>query len=287
MKREWVRQGNDLLKEIESASPAPGEVLTWYIGQVGFVIKGEVTIAVDPFLNDLTDDSGASLRMYGVPFDPSCLHADYVFCTHGHADHMALPTLRAMADAFADTRFAVPAGCVEELTSAGVAAERIIPLTAHQELLLPGLIVRPVQAAHPVHTVDANGRDLALCFSIRMNDIELLHLGDTYLTDQLLMDLTSLPQPDVLFTPINGGDYFRTARQIIGNLSMEESANLASLLHARLVIPTHFDLIRGNTCDPLAFIRILWEIMPSACFRLPSPGEQVAVRKGCSDACSR
>lgn len=275
--RTWYKKGQALLDEIAAARPGEGELYAWYIGQVGFVLKAEKVVCIDPFLNDLVED-GASLRLYEAPFALDALAPNYVLCTHGHGDHMALPTLTAIAARHKGTLFLVPGGCVDALAAAGVEEKRIIPMKAGETVSLPGLTVRPVQAAHPVHETDAQGRDLALCLSVRMGGVEALHMGDTYLTDQLLADVRALPRPDVFFTPINGGDYFRTARNCIGNMNSLESARLASVLGARLSVPTHFDLIRGNTCDPLAFVQHLWNEDPAACFRIPALGEKLVVR---------
>ena len=279
MVRAWKQQGEALLQDIAAAVPDREQLACWCLGQVGYVFKKGVTVAVDPVLNDITGEDGQTRRLYQPPFSADALHVDYVLCTHGHDDHMALPTLTAMATAFADTLFLVPGGCLETLASAGVPRERILPMQAGVEVILPGLTVRPVQAAHPVHEVDARGRDLALCLNLELDGFEVLHLGDTYLTDQLLADLQRLPKPDATFLPINGGDYFRTARNCIGNLNPLEAARLSVLLGAAVSVPTHFDMMMGNTADPLEFVRCLWQEDPAAAFRIPALGERLELRK--------
>lgn len=280
MGRNWRKHGEALLREMAQSAPAQGSVYAWCLGQTGYVFHGEVTVAVDVMLNDLTDDAGRSLRLFPAPFRAEDFAPDWWLCTHGHDDHMAMPTITAVARSNDRTRFAVPAGCADRLLEAGIAPERVVPLAAGETVSLPGLTITPVQAAHPVHQLDEQGRDVALCLQLEMNGVRLLHLGDTYMTDQLLGDLRALPRADVLLTPINGGDYFRTARKCIGNLDALESATLAGLLKPALTIPTHFDMIEGNTCSPLPFVDLLWQQDPTACFRIPALGERLLLSAG-------
>lgn len=274
MQRKWYRQGSSLLNEIEKSNFDNNTLALWYIGQCGFVFKNSVTVYIDPVLNDLTDESGCTRRFYPAPFSPDRVKADYILCTHGHADHLALETLTAIASSNPDTKFIVPGACCPALLEAGICRDRIITAYAHQRLTLPGISICPVSAAHPVHTTDASGADTALCYHITMGNIKLLHLGDTYLTDQLLEDLQALPQPHLFFPPINGSDYFRTKRNCIGNLAPIEAARLSVLLHTDLTIPTHFDMIMGNTVDPLSFVRDLLDENPAAKWHLPALGER-------------
>lgn len=275
MKRKWYRQGSALLREIETTVVADRNTLAvWYLGQCGFVFKNQVTVYIDPVLNDMTDDAGNTRRLYPAPFPADLVRADYVLCTHGHIDHLAPETLSAIARSDSHTRFIVPGGCRTLLTESGIAEGRILSARAHHRLELPGLSVFPVSAAHPAHKKDENGEDLALCYQLTMGNVSLLHPGDTYLTDQLLDDFQALPAPHLFFPPINGGDYFRTKRNCIGNLSPVESATLSALLHADIAIPTHFDMVEGNTADPLIFVRELWKKNPAAKWHIPALGER-------------
>ena len=99
--------------------------------------------------------------------------------------------------------------------------------------------------------------------------------GDTYLTPHLYETLQALPRPDLLLAPINGQDFFRTQRNCIGNLEAEEAAQLAVRLGAVCTIPTHYDMVQGNTVDPLRFAAALRQLDPAACFALPALGERL------------
>ena len=279
MKREWAMQGASLLTNIEKTAVDKSCLAFWYIGQCGYIYKGDVTIYIDPVLNDLTGPDGITRKNYQAPFEPEEVNADYILCTHGHADHLAMPTIKKIADANPDTRFIVPGGCHKILTEAGIEDARIIDAKAKERISLPGLEIFPVQAAHPVHEVDENGADLALCYQITMGEVTFLHMGDTYLTDQLMDDLEKLPSSDLFFAPINGGDYFRTRRDCIGNLSAIETATLASMLKPDLTVPMHFDMMQGNTVNPLHFVEMLWELIPAAKFHIPALGERFIYHK--------
>lgn len=279
MNRTWYRSGEALLKEIEKTTINENEIAFWYIGQCGFVFKGAVTVYIDAMLNDRFDSYGNSKRYYPAPFSPEQVQADYVICTHNHADHLAVPTLAGIAEGDPHTRFIVPASCSSVLMDMGIPSERIIPIRAKQTISLPKLSISAVSTAHPIHQSDENGNDFSLGFRLELNGIQLLHLGDTYLTQKLINDLLQLPSPNVFFPPINGQDFFRTARNCIGNLNAVEASRLANMIHADLTIPTHFDMFHGNTADPLAFARIFMEYNPFAKWHIPALGERFIYRR--------
>lgn len=275
MKRTWYKRGRLLLEEIAATKPTEGQLAIWYLGQCGFVFKNQKTIYIDPVLNDLCGEDGLTRRHYTWPFEPEEVQADYVICTHNHLDHLALTTVLGIAKGDQTTKFVVPAGCTEVLTEAGIDKARVIGVNEKEVVELDGLTIRPVQAAHPVHEKDEQGRDLALSYSLRIGEVEVLHVGDTYLTDKLLADYLALPTPHIFFPPINGGDYFRTARNCIGNMNPLESARVAAMLHTDLTIPTHFDMVMDNTADPFLFAKLLWEENPSAKCAIPALGERI------------
>lgn len=274
MNREWYRQGQSLLEEIRSTSVSENEIAFWYLGQCGFAFKTDIVVYIDPMLNDLRDRNGNPHRHYDSPFSPSAVEADYVICTHNHADHLAPETLSAIASHDSHTRFVVPSGLTAVLEGLGIARERIVPVSAGVPVPLDGLTVTGISAAHPDHQVDADGNDLALSYQLQLGGTTILHLGDTYLTEQLLNDLQKLPSPDLFFPPINGGDFFRTCRACIGNLNFNEAAELARILDADLTIPTHFDMVTGNTVNPLWFIQTFMDVNPSKKWHIPALGER-------------
>nr|MDP8944397.1 MBL fold metallo-hydrolase [Actinomycetota bacterium] len=95
---------------------------------------------------------------------------------------------------------------------------------------------------------------------------------DTVVYDGLIETLSAW-DIDIAFVPINGRDYFRTGRGIIGNTDFRETAELAETLDIGLIVPTHYDLIEGNTADPGHFVSHLYSLNPMRGHKLLRPGE--------------
>ena len=70
MQKTWYRQGADLLKEIHDTKLSDDTLAFWYLGQCGFVFKKSATVYIDPVLNDITDETGKTRRLYPSPFSP-------------------------------------------------------------------------------------------------------------------------------------------------------------------------------------------------------------------------
>lgn len=274
---KWYCAGEALCDWIARTETGMDEAALWFLGQCGFAIKydGRV-ILIDPVFNDI-QGGGVSVRRYASPVAPDELKPDFVLCTHGHIDHMAEETLRGIAAAFPETVFVIPAGCRSLARRYGLA--NVIALQdCGSAALWDGVMVRAFSAAHPSHVFDENSEDMALGYCLQMGDIRIAHLGDTYLTDRLMASLQQLGKLNILLPPINGDDLFRARRNCIGNIGAEEAAALAAALNADLTIPTHYDMIEGNTVDPLRFAAELRRICPTARWRIPVLGEQILYR---------
>ncbi len=273
--RMWYKKGQQLLNEIETTSTNCDEIAIWYIGQCGFVIKNKVIIYIDPVLNDINGDNGESIRKYEVPFEPEEAYADYVLITHEHIDHMAENTVKGMFKKNNLIKFIIPGLCKEIIKSWDIPEENIIEMKTNTEKILEGFSVKGISTAHPNHKCNSLGQEYSLAYYICINDVHILHLGDTLITDRLMKELNYAGHPDIFMVPINGSDYFKTKNQIIGNLSYDEAVSLSSELKADLTIPMHFDMIEGNTVNPMYFFNEFMERFPNGKFKIPALGERI------------
>ncbi|MCQ2582801.1 MAG: MBL fold metallo-hydrolase [Treponema sp.] len=257
----WLKNGKELIEEIHNAHNENGNVFLWRIGQCGYVIKfcGKI-ILIDPVLNDLTDENGKTVRLYEAPFSAADINADYVLCTHGHADHLAEETVKTFALKKRSPVFIVPAGCKKQMENLfGTESEaKVIYLKPEESAECPAInccfIVKAISAAHPDHYYDESDSRMALSYVLQLGKKTIIHLGDTYLTEPLLNNLESIQEPDLLLPPINGDDLFRKMINFIGNMEAEEAAKLAVRIKAKLAIPTHYDMVLNNTADPNRFL---------------------------------
>lgn len=279
IRKAWYKKGRQLLDEIKDTKVSEDELAIWYLGQCGFVVKQQKIIYIDPVLNDMQDKHGNSRRFYEPPFEPEMAEADYVFCTHEHADHMAKETVLGIYKNNKAVRFVLPGVCKDTAAGWGIPEDNLIEAGTNQPLALSDMTVHGVSTAHPTHRREEDGKEWSLAYGFEMNGIFLLHMGDTYITERLLHDLKQLPAPHVFLTPINGGDYFRDKRNIIGNMSAREAAFMAEELSADLTIPMHYDMIKNNTCDPFVFLEELWDIAPWRKTALPALGERIIYKK--------
>lgn len=279
--KNWYKSGNTLLSEIRSTQVQSGALALWFIGQCGFILKSHKhTVMIDPVLNDITGDDGNTVRNYTFPFVPGEIAPDYVFCTHGHIDHLAAETVSGIAQSSPDTKFVIPAGCRCTALDAGLLESSLLTVEDGCDISLgDGLRVRAVSAAHPTHVLDSGNADMALGYCVELEGIRVVHLGDTYLTERLLHSLEGLESPHIFLPPINGDDRFRAMRNCIGNMEAEEAAKLAVHLKADLSIPTHYDMIAQNTVDPLRFAAELRRLSPTAKWHIPALGERVIYQK--------
>lgn len=257
----WTKRGAELIEEISNTQLSQNELKFWFIGQCGFVLKfNNRIILIDPVLSDFSLADGKSLLNYELAFPPESLHADYIFCTHGHPDHFEVKTVYGLQKNNPAAKVIIPSGCKQQAEENGI--KNLILLEPDQNAIvdeISKISVKAFSAAHPHHVYEKENPDMCLGYNISFGGIQTVHLGDTYLTDNLYTSLTRIPDIDLFFPPINGDDYFKNKAGFIGNMEAEEAAKLTDHLKPVLSVPTHFDMVKGNTADPERFAAKLEE----------------------------
>lgn len=285
------RSGRALRQEIESTVVPAGLVALWNIGQVGTVIKTPVMadgkakiIAIDPYLTraiEVNSPGTEFVREYNPPLNPESLSiCDAIFITHHHDDHLDLSTLISTHQANPKVRFIVPAPHVHLLIEGGVSRDVITPAVDGQTIEIAGIDVLSIAAAHTEYETDDDGNQIFVgyVFTLIQGDaqdaIRIYHSGDTVITDKLIEQLKPI-QPHIALLPINGGDYFRTERNIIGNMNAREAVQFAHTIGVDLLIPNHYDMFPNNRDNPAHFVDYLFHEYPDLKFHMLSVGERL------------
>jgi L-ascorbate metabolism protein UlaG (beta-lactamase superfamily) len=186
--------------------------------------------------------------------DPARLDfIDVVTSSHNHTDHLDAQTLRPLIQANPNMKLIIPEAIRSFVADrlqmeAGLA----VGLNDGMSVQLSGFNITAVPAAHETVARDEAGQCEYLSYVIQFGPWAIYHSGDTVWFD----DLVGILKPfalDVAMLPINGR---APERQVAGNLNAEESARLARLIGAKIVIPHHYDMFTFNTADPQDFIRV-------------------------------
>ncbi len=243
-------QGQHLCSEIHSATPAPGTVVVWWLGQSGFVIKSRYgTLVIDPYLTDsLTRKYAATdrphIRMTEIPIAPAELSGiDLVLCSHKHSDHMDPESLVPLLGANPLAEIGVPESLIHHGEKFGLPGRRLFGLDAGWTYDWAGFHIEAIPSAHEGIDRDSVGRHLYLGFVIEVDGICLYHSGDSVVYEGLVESLLRKPL-DLMLLPINGRD---PGRGVPGNMTAGEAVDLAAVVKPRFLVPHHFDMFTFNT----------------------------------------
>lgn len=194
--------------------------LTW-IGHATVLIELDgVRIVTDPLLRNRV----AHLRRV-QPVDRDVPgHLDVVLVSHGHYDHLDVPSLRRVDPAIP---VVAPRGLAPALHRAG--REHIIDIEEGEEIRFGGVIVRATPAHHPGGPQLRKGT--AVGFAITGTS-SVYFAGDTDLFD----DMVELGPVDLALVPVWGwGSSIGP-----GHLDPHRAAQAVSLMRARVAVPIHW-----------------------------------------------
>ena len=276
------KSGADLQREIDKTKVASDSIAFWSLGQSGIILKGNQEdgwISIDPYLTNSIEMENPDTEFKRVSppvLEPSMLkNIDGVVATHHHDDHLDLATLNTVANASENTLFVVPAASKNLL---GELSRKTLTAKADNPFLIKGFKLTPVAAAHTEYEVDDEGNDVYLGYFIEVNGVRLYHSGDTVITATLIEKVKAF-KPHIAFLPINGGDFFRTSRGVIGNMSFREAVDFSVEVGVDLIVPIHYDLFPTNRENPAYFVDYLFHTYPTQKFHMMVQGERFIYHK--------
>ncbi len=273
---EPIRQGQELIDEIEQTVPQAGTLAVWWLGQSGYIFKTRRgVLAIDLYLSEhLTKKyettSRPHVRMTAAPIRGADLHGiDLVLASHKHSDHFdpeTLPELLSSSPAI----LVLPEAIREHARAVGLENRRMVGLDAGDSVERAGFRVRAVPSAHEGLDTDSAGRHLYLGYVVETEGLRFYHSGDSLAYEGLPAQLG--PEPfDVLFLPINGRD---PARGVAGNMTAAEALDLAALIRPRFVVPHHYDMFTFNTVSIDEFVALGRRLPPGVSPRVLRCGER-------------
>jgi L-ascorbate metabolism protein UlaG (beta-lactamase superfamily) len=208
--------------------------ITW-LGQGGYLFElASKRLAVDPYLSDSLAAKGVG-RLFPAPVTPEELRADFIICTHDHADHFDPDTVLPAKAAHPETEVIGPSSVASHGKELGLSVRTLASDEA--DLQLGPFTIRAVQAHHS--DPDAVG------LLISAGGYQVYLTGDTTYTDELATIAANHGSVDLLLICINGK---------LGNMSAVEAAKVAADLRPKLAIPMHYGMFASNTVEPERFL---------------------------------
>ncbi len=278
------KQLPDTAADIAATVLPEGSIALWWLGQAGFALRGaKTTLLIDPFLSDNPN------RLIAAPLRPeACPAIDFVLCTHEHLDHFDIPTLQTLARRSSATRFVVPRPIVDQVTTAGITADRVLGVQPDEEVQLGNARLFPVPALHGLNFPptaynfgfdESGGLYRYLGYVIDIDGIRVYHAGDTLVYDGMVERLRKLAI-DIALLPINGRSYFREQQQLVGNIDEREAADLAAAAGVKLLVPTHYDMFAANLGRPGALVDYVRSQHPELSCYVPTHGRRFTFMHG-------
>lgn len=182
-------------------------------------IRGSKIIYIDPYKIDDTYND-----------------ADYIFCTHSHYDHFSPEDI---AKVIKDTTKLITVKSSED--DAKNITENVIIVEPNNEYLVDDISFKTTFAYNEnkqFHPKENNW----VGFIINLDGIEYFVAGDT----DNITEIRNV-KCDVALLPI-GGTY---------TMTVEEAAELANVIDAKIVVPTRYGVIVGNIGDGEKFAKLV------------------------------
>jgi L-ascorbate metabolism protein UlaG (beta-lactamase superfamily) len=254
-----IKKDEALIAEMDAKLPDAAHFYLWWLGQSGYLLQwNNKRILIDPYLSDsLTKKYSTTdkphVRMSEIVVKPELLkNISIITSSHNHTDHLDAGTLIPVLNNNPAAKFLIPEA------NRDFVAERMhvdknyfIGLNDNKSVMIDGFTFHGIPAKHNEIERDEHGRCKFMGYVIEFGPYKIYHSGDTLWFDEMI-DLLRPFNIDVSLLPINGND---PARRVAGNLNCVEAVVLAKAIHAKYVIPCHYDMFVFNTADVDDFVR--------------------------------
>lgn len=255
-----------------------------YLGQNGFKISfNGLNLYFDLYLSNCVEEmTGHGRRNYAPPVcAKDILDADYYFISHEHLDHMDSQTIKKVAEASPDAIFICPFPHSHILIELGIPEHRIMAVKAYEIKLLQhkcgDIQVIPIPERHEKYNL-INGNHGTLGYVIKSAAVQFYFAGDAIADEKLAEDIKQYGKMNIMFVPINGHDWSRYSKGIMGNMNYREALDLCHFVGTDLVIPMHYDLFDDNTENPAYFVDYLYKNYLGQKFKMFMPGETLILK---------
>ena len=188
----------------------------------------------------------SSIKITGdkiIYFDPFNIKenfsdADYIFCTHSHYDHFSPEDINKVKNN--NTKLIVTKDVIGSAAKL-INKNNIILVQPNEEYKIDNLVIKTVPAYNRIKKFHPKENNW-VGYIVETNGQKYYIAGDT----DNIEELQNI-KCDVAFLPV-GGTY---------TMDYKEASELANVINAKLVIPTHYGEIVGNKDDGIKFANLV------------------------------
>lgn len=188
----------------------------------------------------------SSIKITGdkiIYFDPFNIKenfsdADYIFCTHSHYDHFSPEDINKVKNN--NTKLIVTKDVIESAAKL-INKNNIVLVQPNEEYKIDNLVIKTVPAYNKVKKFHPKENNW-VGYIVEINGQKYYIAGDT----DNIEELHNI-KCDVAFLPV-GGTY---------TMDYKEASELANVINAKLVIPTHYGEIVGDKDDGIKFANLV------------------------------
>jgi len=276
-----VKKDHELIKEADDLIADQQHFHLWWLGQSGFLLqwKGK-RVLIDSYLSDSLTKKYATtdkphIRMSELVVKPELLsNISIVTSSHNHTDHLDAETLIPVLKNNPGIKFIIPEAN-REFVAERVKCEKDFPIGLNdgKSIRIDDFTFYGIPAKHNEIERDENGNCRFMGYVIEFGNNRIYHSGDTLWFEKMVDQLEPFAV-DVAILPINGN---KPERKVAGNLNCKEAAELGKAIHAKYVIPCHYDMFTFNTADVNEFVKEAEKINQP--YKVVQPGEHLQFLK--------